>query len=109
MPSWHTLFGAPPSPVELVAAAVIAVVLAFRARPKQRDLVLSIYVALPVIILEQARLLSFDAQMPLNLLRGVMTVDLGHIILLCLWAALIIFPIRRYILNQKGRRVFTRR
>ena len=103
MPSWHTLFGAPPSPVELVAAAVIA------ARPKQRDLVLSIYVALPVIILEQARLLSFDAQMPLNLLRGVMTVDLGHIILLCLWAALIIFPIRRYILNQKGRRVFTRR
>ena len=52
MPFWPTLFGTPPSLVELIAAVVIAIVLAFRARPKQGTPVLSVYVAVITIFLE---------------------------------------------------------
>ncbi len=109
MPFWQTLFGTPPSLVELIAAVVIAIVLAFRARPKQGTPVLSVYVAVITIFLEQARILPINPQMPLNFIESVMSVTLGHVFLLVLWAAFIIFPIRRYVLNQKGKRVFTRR
>ena len=109
MPFELALFGTPPSLVELVAVAVIAAGLAFRARPKQGSLVLSVYTALIVAFIEELRVLVPDISIALKFAEGILSITLGHIILLSLCAFCVIFPIRRYVLHQKGRRVFTRK